>query len=110
MLTQGGGSAQAWLYGEGLVSRPRRLLSLDDADLSMHNLSSHLACSFLQTLPVEMTYDTSLADAAYALAARWDAARHASKLDFSPADLKDFNTMQKGACRSIVCALKRTHA
>lgn len=52
--------------------------------------------NFLQTLPVDMKYDTSLADAAYALAARWDAARKSDKLDFSAEDIKSFNAMQIG--------------
>lgn len=56
-----------------------------------------------------MTYDTSLADAAYALASRWDAARKSSKSDFSPDDLKDFSSMQTGV-HSLVFALYPIHA
>ncbi|KIY43185.1 hypothetical protein FISHEDRAFT_78691 [Fistulina hepatica ATCC 64428] len=57
----------AWLYGEGL------------------------------TLPVEMTYDASLAEQANALAERWDKARSVSKieqLDFTEQDLDSFNSSQ----------------
>ncbi|KAJ7223250.1 peptidase family M1-domain-containing protein [Mycena pura] len=55
----------AWLYGEGLG------------------------------LPVEMTYDTTLAQAAYELADRWDASRSTSDLkDFKQSDLEGFNANQ----------------
>jgi leukotriene-A4 hydrolase len=60
---------QAWFYGEGLQ------------------------------LPVEITYDTTLANDAYALATRWNQSRDEqdpSKLVFNAADLKDFNSNQKG--------------
>lgn len=50
------------------------------------------------TLPVQMAYDTTLADAAYALAKRWDAARESEANDgldqFSSADLKKFSSSQ----------------
>ncbi|KAJ3533495.1 hypothetical protein NM688_g7274 [Phlebia brevispora] len=48
-------------------------------------------------LPVKMEYDTSLAESAYELAARWDKSRHtaASKLDFKEADIDSFNANQK---------------
>ncbi|KDR68677.1 hypothetical protein GALMADRAFT_231006 [Galerina marginata CBS 339.88] len=47
-------------------------------------------------LPVKMEYDITLAEAAYKLAERWDAARKAdvSQLDFKETDLKDFNSNQ----------------
>ncbi|KAJ7269987.1 hypothetical protein B0H12DRAFT_1200389 [Mycena haematopus] len=56
----------AWLYGEGLE------------------------------LPVKMTYDETLAQAAYALADRWDAARSttASTTAFKKTDLDGFNSNQ----------------
>ena len=59
---------QAWFYGEGLK------------------------------LPAEPSYDTTLADPAYGLAARWDTSRSISdvtKLDFTASDVKDFNSNQK---------------
>lgn len=48
-------------------------------------------------LPVKMEYDTSLAKDAYELAVRWDSSRDitdVSKLSFTAADLKDFNSNQ----------------
>lgn len=50
-------------------------------------------------LPVKMEYDLSLAETAYKLAARWDAARSSdvAKLDFKDTDLDSFNSNQKGA-------------
>jgi leukotriene-A4 hydrolase len=56
----------AWLYGEGVE------------------------------LPVKMDYDLTLAETAYKLAERWDAARKTdvSKLDFYESDLKVFNSNQ----------------
>ena len=46
-------------------------------------------------MPVENEYDTSLADAAFALADRWDAARQAGKLTgFARADLDGFTSGQ----------------
>ncbi|KAJ7178723.1 peptidase family M1-domain-containing protein [Mycena crocata] len=56
----------AWFYGEGLK------------------------------LPVEMQYDTTLAQAAYALADRWDASRSVSEvdLDFKKSDLNGFSSTQ----------------
>ena len=59
---------QAWFYGEGLM------------------------------LPVEPSYDTTLADPAYNLAARWDTSRSISditKLDFAASDVGTFNSNQK---------------
>ncbi|KAH9949467.1 hypothetical protein B0H21DRAFT_728077 [Amylocystis lapponica] len=58
----------AWLYGEGV------------------------------TLPVEMEYDLTLAQQAYALAEKWDAARSVadiSQLKFKETDLDGFNSNQK---------------
>lgn len=57
---------KAWFYGEGL------------------------------TLPVEMDYDTTLAQEAYALAAKWDASRsnNISSLEFKKTDLDSFDTNQ----------------
>ncbi len=54
-------------------------------------------------LPVKMEYDISLAETAYDLAARWDAARSTdiAKLDFKKSDLDEFNSNQKGTLRSI---------
>lgn len=48
-------------------------------------------------LPVKMEYDLTLSEAAYSLAARWDAARgttDVSQLGFSPKDLDNFNSNQ----------------
>ncbi|KAG5651841.1 hypothetical protein H0H81_007217 [Sphagnurus paluster] len=48
-------------------------------------------------LPVELDYDLTLAQEAYALAARWDAARataEITQLNFTPEDLKDFTANQ----------------
>ncbi|KAJ7020251.1 peptidase family M1-domain-containing protein [Mycena alexandri] len=46
-------------------------------------------------LPVKMTYDTTLAQAAYALADRWDASRSTTELtEFQKIDLDDFNSNQ----------------
>lgn len=49
-------------------------------------------------MPVEMKYDTTLAEQAYALAARWDSAREISisELSFKPDDLASFNGNQTG--------------
>jgi len=58
----------AWFYGEGLK------------------------------LPVELSYDTTLADPAYNLAARWDTSRSISdvtNLGFSASDVHTFNSNQK---------------
>lgn len=57
----------AWLYGEGLK------------------------------LPVEMEYDNTLAQAAYALAEKWDTSRikDVSSLDFKKTDLDSFDSNQK---------------
>lgn len=45
------------------------------------------------TLPVKLEFDTSLADASYALANRWNAARKStSKLKFSSKDIADFSS------------------
>jgi leukotriene-A4 hydrolase len=76
---------QAWLYGEGLV----RLA-----------LASSRLLNREQELPVKIKYDTSLADAAYALAKRWDEARSGSTAQFSSKDLDDFNSSQIGASLS----------
>ncbi|KAJ7602257.1 leukotriene A4 hydrolase [Mycena rosella] len=66
---------QAWLYGDGLK------------------------------LPVEMTYDATLAQAAYALADHWDAARaSADTAEFTKADLDGFNANQ------IIVFLERLQA
>ncbi|KAI0044083.1 leukotriene-A4 hydrolase [Auriscalpium vulgare] len=46
-------------------------------------------------LPVEPEYDTSLAKPAYDLAARWDASRASTSLDFKQSDLDSFNSNQK---------------
>jgi len=56
----------AWLYGEGIE------------------------------LPVKMSYDLTLAEKAYSLAERWDAARDTeiSLLNFKETDLQDFNSNQ----------------
>ncbi|GJJ13844.1 hypothetical protein Clacol_008101 [Clathrus columnatus] len=57
---------QAWFYGEGI------------------------------TLPVDMPYDTTLVEQAYALATSWDSSRDliVSELTFKADDLKDFNGNQ----------------
>lgn len=48
-------------------------------------------------LPVKMEFDTTLADGAYRLAERWEAARkETGKLDFSSEDVKDFTSGQLG--------------
>ncbi|KAI0245676.1 hypothetical protein BJV78DRAFT_1277392 [Lactifluus subvellereus] len=49
-------------------------------------------------LPVEPSYDTSLAKSAYGLAARWDASRSVSdiaELDFAASDVENYNSNQK---------------
>lgn len=49
-------------------------------------------------LPVEPSYDTTLADPAYSLAVRWDTSRYISditKLDFAASDVGTFNSNQK---------------
>jgi len=59
---------QAWFYGEGLK------------------------------LPVEPSYDITLADPPYSLAARWDTSRTVSdvtKLDFAASDVQTFDSNQK---------------
>jgi len=58
-----------WLYGEGL------------------------------SLPVDISYDTTLANDAYLLTHRWydSKTEDVSKLDFSPTDLNPFNSNQKGS-------------
>ena len=60
---------QGWFYGEGLE------------------------------LPVKMQYDTSLAEQAYALAAKWDASRNTSdvsQLPFKASDLEGYGSNQIG--------------
>jgi len=54
-------------------------------------------------LPVKMDYDLTLAQKAYKLAKRWDAAREIdiSKVDFTKSDLKEFNSNQIGLCFSL---------
>ena len=61
--------AQAWFYGEGV------------------------------TLPVTLEYDSTLVDAAYDLADRWNDARDVediSELDFKPSDIDDLDSNQRG--------------
>jgi leukotriene-A4 hydrolase len=67
---------QAWFYGEGLK------------------------------LPVEPSYDTTLAEAAYSLAARWDASRSVSnvaELDFAASDVENYNSNQKRKVSNSFC-------
>lgn len=45
-------------------------------------------------LPVKLIVDTSLADTAYKLAAKWDQARKSKKPDFSMEDIDDFSAKQ----------------
>jgi len=45
-------------------------------------------------LPVDIKYDTSMADKAYDLAKRWDAARKEDTIDFSAKDLEGFSSNQ----------------
>jgi leukotriene-A4 hydrolase len=48
---------------------------------------------------VKPSYDTTLADPAYSLAARWDTSRSisdVSELDFVASDVAAFNSNQKG--------------
>ncbi|KAI7890724.1 peptidase family M1-domain-containing protein [Mucor mucedo] len=45
--------------------------------------------------PVDPQFDTSLADACYDLAKRWDEARDADLSQFSPKDIEDFSASQK---------------
>lgn len=46
--------------------------------------------------PVDPHFDTSLADACYNLASRWDQARNSEDLSqFSPSDIADFSSTQK---------------
>lgn len=47
-------------------------------------------------LPVDMEYDTTLADAAYSLAAKWDEARRKGEMDFRSSDLDKFTSSQTG--------------
>ncbi|RKP23230.1 armadillo-type protein [Syncephalis pseudoplumigaleata] len=47
--------------------------------------------------PVDNNFDTTLAEACRSLARRWDAARAADQLDFSPEDVAHFSTNQKVA-------------
>ena len=47
-------------------------------------------------LPVDMQYDTTLADAAYSLAKKWDEARKSGEMDFSSSDLDNFTSSQTG--------------
>lgn len=47
-------------------------------------------------LPVNMEYDTTLADAAYSLAAKWDDARWKGEMDFKSSDLDNFTSSQTG--------------
>lgn len=47
-------------------------------------------------LPVKMEYDTTLADAAYNLSAKWDAARKKGEFGFSSSDLDNFTSSQTG--------------
>jgi len=60
-----------------------------------------------ESLPVEPEYDTTLAEAAYALAKRWDESRSSdtSSLKFSKEDLDDFNSNQKGARYMLLLAM-----
>jgi leukotriene-A4 hydrolase len=48
-------------------------------------------------LPVEPSYDTTLAESAYGLAARWDATRTSdvNKLEFVASDMEGYNSNQK---------------
>ena len=82
----------------------------------MSGLSSHLTNSLRsqawffgqgESLPVEPEYDTTLAEAAYALAKRWDESRSrdTSSLKFSKEDLDDFNSNQKGARYMLLLAM-----
>jgi leukotriene-A4 hydrolase len=51
-------------------------------------------------LPVEMEYDMTLAEEAYALAERWDASRSivdVAQLDFEADDITRLSAMQIGA-------------
>ena len=56
-----------------------------------------------------MGYEITLAETAYDLAARWDAARSTdiAKLDFKKSDLDEFNSNQKGTLRSILATLQK---
>jgi len=45
-------------------------------------------------LPVQVDYDTNFADAAYALAKRWNDARDAAHLHFGPPDIASFTSNQ----------------
>jgi leukotriene-A4 hydrolase len=59
-------------------------------------------------LPVEPSYDTTLAEPAYSLAVRWDTSRYISditKLDFVASDVGTFNSNQKGE-QSVVTFLR----
>jgi len=46
------------------------------------------------SLPVDMEYDTSMADKAYDLAKKWDTARKEGKMDFKESDLDRFSSNQ----------------
>jgi leukotriene-A4 hydrolase len=80
-----------------------------DWDVSSHSLK-HRLCSLIDPLtkawfygeglklPVEPSYDTTLAESAYSLAARWDSSRSVSdvaELDFAASDVENYNSNQK---------------
>ena len=52
---------------------------------------------------MKMEYDLTLAEKAYKLAERWDAARNKdeSQLDFKDTDLKDFSSNQIGSSHAL---------
>lgn len=52
--------------------------------------------------PVDPKFDTTLADACYALAKRWDEARNSDDLSgFSPKDVESFSATQKSKDRDV---------
>jgi leukotriene-A4 hydrolase len=85
-----------------------KLDALDSVDWDVSSRLCRIAnCGFTRTqawfygegskLPVEPSYDTTLADHAYSLAARWDTSRSISditKLDFAASDVGTFNSNQ----------------
>jgi aminopeptidase N len=62
--------------------------------------------------PVDPQFDTSLADACYNLADRWDQARNTEDLSgFSAKDIEKFTSTQKSKCYThVLCFIITEHA
>lgn len=76
-----------WLYWNQFPEKAQALKAVD-FEAWLHGEGTEL--------PVKMTYDTSLADASYHLASRWNAARNDDTVKFSPDDIKEFTANQVG--------------